>query len=323
MSAATESNTSNMTISSNVLTVFKYLIQIVLSPFNIILPLIQKIFLLNKYLLNHFIFIPLKLLFLITIYIPFIKIPIIIPLKFILELNDDWNEKNVSWFQSQIELFLINVIHFFMVNVFLGIFVGILTGLNLKFIRFLLTWNENKTSNVADKPLVKKKSYKSSPKLSKYSPKSKSKIKSIQPNSKKFPLNLDEVIIPDVNTDFTWETLGISQLPSLNKTISTGINPNVTHNIRDFKKTSMSSDEKVLIYEDDDGYQYSYNEKKLDEMNPNSQLHLRNENQLSNISEEEEEPGHDSSQFSTTQNDTFKTSFMSIKEEVEESVEKK
>lgn len=239
-------------------------------------------------------------MFLITIYIPFIKIPIVIPIKFLLELNDDWNEKTLSWFQSQIELLLINIIHFFMVNVFLGIFVGILTGLNLKFIRYLLTWNETKSTN--NKPLVKK--------ASKGSPKKLKAIKSKPTSFKKFPLNFDQVIIPDS----VEEALGISQLPSTNKTISTGINPNVTHNIRTFKKSSGSSDEDILIYEDDDGYSYAQDEVKSDSVNQST---LSPKNQLSNISEEEEPSSNDSSQFSTLPNDTFKTSFVSIKEEVE------
>lgn len=118
-------------------TVLKYAYTIIMSPFTIIFPVIASFYNINKYLLSHFIFIPIQLLLTITIFIP-LSLPLI-PIKYLLEFN---KLDNVSFLQF--ELFFINVLHFFMVNVFLGLFVGVFTGLNLKVIRLLLTWEKKK-----------------------------------------------------------------------------------------------------------------------------------------------------------------------------------
>lgn len=60
-------------------------------------------------IISHTIIIPLKIFFKISIYIPFLKIPVIIPLVYLLELHEI---KSTDWILAQIELFSITTLHF-------------------------------------------------------------------------------------------------------------------------------------------------------------------------------------------------------------------
>jgi hypothetical protein len=343
--------TSSDDTDSLVLTIIRTIYSL---PIIIVAPVITRFINVNKFILNHFIFIPLRLLFLITIYIPFIKVPVVLPIKFILELNDDFTSRGIPWFQSQIELFFINIIHFFMVNVFLGIFVGAVAGMNLKVIRYFLTWetdpnhkplnNKPASSNLYPMSTTSSGSHIVYPNanidhMDDVSPKlPRSPAKPVETPK---PLSfLDSVVVAasEMEPSTTLEALGISELPSTDraKSISTSIKQHLTHNIRDrTNKLSRSESSDVFMYEDDDGYNYSYEEPRSEDNEstetPNKALgppRSRSRSpktsplsQLSNIVEEEEPTSKEESSNSTnlfteapSNSDTVKTSVSAIKE---------
>ncbi|KAK6868724.1 hypothetical protein K6H11_004096 [Candida tropicalis] len=86
----------------------------------------------------HTIIIPLQLAFKITIYIPFIKIPILDPLIYLLELQDFKIRDNEQWIINQINLFLITGIHYVGACLIIGAGVGIWMGINLSLINLIL-----------------------------------------------------------------------------------------------------------------------------------------------------------------------------------------
>ncbi|RCK59248.1 hypothetical protein Cantr_07711 [Candida viswanathii] len=85
----------------------------------------------------HTIIIPLQLAFKITIYIPFIKIPILDPLIYLLELQDFKIRNNEQWIINQINLFLITGIHYVLACLIIGAGVGIWMGVNLSLINLV------------------------------------------------------------------------------------------------------------------------------------------------------------------------------------------
>ena len=96
----------------------------------------------------HTIIIPLQLAFKITIYIPFIKIPILDPLIYLLELQDFKIRDNEQWIINQINLFLITGIHYVGACLIIGAGVGIWMGINLSLINLIL-----KVPNFDDKTI--------------------------------------------------------------------------------------------------------------------------------------------------------------------------
>ncbi|KAK6456445.1 uncharacterized protein RJT20DRAFT_44742 [Scheffersomyces xylosifermentans] len=97
-------------------------------------------------LVKHAIVIPLQLLVDIMVYNLFIRIPIVIPLKYLLELNgvEHGEDEDFTWLMAQLQLFVVNAFHYLMVSAFLGVAVGAIMGFNLVIIRYLFTWGKNK-----------------------------------------------------------------------------------------------------------------------------------------------------------------------------------
>ncbi|CAX40131.1 conserved hypothetical protein [Candida dubliniensis CD36] len=87
-------------------------------------------------IISHTIIIPLKLFFKISIYIPFLKIPVIVPLIYLLELHEI---KDTKWILTQIELFSITTLHFLIVCIILGGIVGTIAGINMSAISIVLS----------------------------------------------------------------------------------------------------------------------------------------------------------------------------------------
>jgi hypothetical protein len=153
---------------------------------------------------------------------------------------------------------------------------------------------------------------------------------------------LDTVVVAasEMEPSTTLEALGISELPSTDraKSISTSIKQHLTHNIRDrSNKLFKSEGSDMFMYEDDDGYNYSYEEPCSGEDNstettnkssglapPRSRSRSPKTpslSQLSNIVEEEEPTSKEESSNSTnlfteapSNSDTVKTSVSAIKE---------
>ncbi|CAN3360311.1 hypothetical protein DICA3_D10528 [Diutina catenulata] len=186
----------------------------------------------NVYVIKHTLLIPLKLLFVITVYIPFIKLPVLTPAKYMLELDNDWYaDKSASWFSGQVELFIVNIVHFVMVNVFLGVIVGLLTGFNLKAIRYVLTWKPRKSHK------------KKTPKWARH--------------SRQFVAELsNHVVTEDVPSRVpSIKDLGLSQLPATKATVSTSAeNYPSTNTMRQRSAPQSPSSTNAMLYEDDDGY---------------------------------------------------------------------
>lgn len=103
----------------------------------------------------HTIIIPLQLAFKITIYIPFIKIPILDPLIYLLELQDFKIRDNEQWIINQINLFLITGIHYVGACLIIGAGVGIWMGINLSLINLILKV-PNFDDNTIDSYKIKK-----------------------------------------------------------------------------------------------------------------------------------------------------------------------
>lgn len=201
--------------------------------------MIRKLIEANVYLVKHTVLIPLKLLFIITVYIPFIKLPVLWPARHILELEPDWYaDKLMLWLGGQVELFIISIVHFVMVNVFLGVIVGVLTGFNLKAIRYVLTW----------KPKEKKRKQKRTPRWAR--------------DSRQFVLDLAllHVVVEPPNAKRTplIEDLGLSQLPLTKSTVLLLLQPfGPTNTMRQRQSLPLlpSSANSTGLYDDDDGYQ--------------------------------------------------------------------
>lgn len=240
--------------------------------------MIRKVFDANVSLIKHMVLIPLKLLFVITVYIPFVKLPVLIPAKFLFDLETDWQaDILILWLSSQLELLVLSCIHFVMVNVFLGIIVGLLTGFNLKAIRYVLTW------------------------------KPKSKIKKKPPKwarqSRRFVLELalSNVVVeenPQAKRTPLLEDIGLSQLPAPKLMIVTLLLQfDLTNNMRQRtlgKSLPNRASALTLEYEDDDGYS-AYISMLLDSLSlpaidsANLPLSSTRRSSLHNIDEVEEE----------------------------------
>lgn len=253
--------------------------------------MIRKVLDANVSLIKHTVLIPLKLLFVITVYIPFIKLPVLLPAKFLLDLESDWQaDILILWLSSQIELLVLSCIHFVMVNVFLGIIVGLLTGFNLKAIRYVLTW------------------------------KPKSKLKKKTPKwarqSRQFVLELalSNVVIddyPQAKRTPLLEDIGLSQLPAPKLMVVTLLLQfGLTNNMRQRtlgKSLPTRNAALTLEYEDDDGYS-AYISMALDSLSllakdfSNLPLSPTRRSSLHNIDEVEEEDPKESTPRASTKN---------------------
>ncbi|RLV89213.1 hypothetical protein JA1_005263 [Spathaspora sp. JA1] len=103
----------------------------ILAPFRLLLAI-------NLFIITNAVFIPISLVINIMVYTPLIKIPIVIPLRYFLEL-DKGNFDDFGWLAGQVELFFLTLFHFVMVSFYIGIIVGLITWMNLSAIRFVLT----------------------------------------------------------------------------------------------------------------------------------------------------------------------------------------
>lgn len=154
-------------------------------------------------IISHTIIIPLKIFFKISIYIPFLKIPVIIPLVYLLELHEI---KSTDWILAQIELFSITTLHFLIVCIFLGGIVGTIAGINMSAISIVLSGEPivstpattTTTTNIASgKPSVKTAGVDKS-KLEQVWEKSLGTGFSNENEGLGIKKKLEEVIIPDI-----------------------------------------------------------------------------------------------------------------------------
>ncbi|EGW34071.1 uncharacterized protein SPAPADRAFT_65251 [Spathaspora passalidarum NRRL Y-27907] len=193
---------------------------VVASIVNAILAPFKLVFAINLFILSNAVFIPLSLMVNIMIYTPLIKIPIIIPLRYFLELEDGKFD-DLNWIAGQIELFFLTLFHFVMVSFYIGVIVGVVTWMNLSAIRFVLTLplkeDEQMTQNKQPLPIEESNSRR----------------------QQLFDL-IDPVIVPDVNLKNRVRNKidarrGLTPL-SENNSVSSAITPQ---------------------YEDDDGYHFT------------------------------------------------------------------
>lgn len=102
-----------------------------------------------SFVLNDLIWTPIVLFVSIVVYTPFLRLPFI-PVRYFLELDDGYDPK---WLFEQTRLFVITVLHFAIASAMIGLFVGILSGISLKIIRFVfgLVIREKVNSKTAPK----------------------------------------------------------------------------------------------------------------------------------------------------------------------------
>ncbi|ODV82034.1 uncharacterized protein CANTADRAFT_132441 [Suhomyces tanzawaensis NRRL Y-17324] len=112
-------------------------LSIVLAPFRLAYNVTSYTVNLVVSAVSHTIVIPVLLTFNIMIYTPFIRMPFVGPLVWLLELNNSEHVSDYDWLSQQLHLFLVNAFHFVLVAVYIGVIVGVLSGLNLKVIRFV------------------------------------------------------------------------------------------------------------------------------------------------------------------------------------------
>ncbi|CAI5755751.1 unnamed protein product [Candida verbasci] len=138
------------------------IIQIFLSP-------VLTIHEINKFIFFNTVYIPVSLVFTICLYIPFIKLPILKPLIYLLELENFEIFEDISWIKTQFELFLITTLHFIICSIYIGIGIGVISGLNLSTIQFIFSlsipeeiknfeqiWDEKANNMLIDPPRIKK-----------------------------------------------------------------------------------------------------------------------------------------------------------------------
>lgn len=213
-------------------------------------------------LVLHLLLIPIQLLVLITIYTALIKIPIVIPLSYVLELNDSNPERaDNAWLAAQLHLFFVNFTHFAMVSVFLGICAGTILGWNIIGIRYLLTWGKRKT----------KKGSRSLYKSYQGSKVSTRNANISSPDRKRFVTPVSSAKSSPRRDASAQSTPLLSRLLNTvvvddhTETRATGSNIHTSGNLRG-RLTNKTKQE--LVYEDDDGYSYSMYSKRLKEQLP-------------------------------------------------------
>ncbi|KAI5962537.1 uncharacterized protein KGF55_003613 [Candida pseudojiufengensis] len=123
------------------------------TTFKIITAPITFTYFIIKTLFINIIYLPLLYLFSICFYIPLFKLPIWIPIRYILELNPDPQSKlssqlliednggshSLNWLMSQFNLFTLVTFHFILTSIYIGIGIGLIMGFQLSFISWFFT----------------------------------------------------------------------------------------------------------------------------------------------------------------------------------------
>lgn len=226
--------------------------------------------------------VPLFVAFDLMVYTTFIKIPIIIPLKYLLELDDGEKIQDFSWMKDQVLLFTTTALHFVFANILIGLFVGYITGNSMRVVKLILL------SKSKEKP------------QNSFAFKTKS-VKTNQRSVQTTPF-LNEFI----NTVTAADPLKKTHTPHTEdlltplKTSTTGSSPILRENqlLRErLKNKKILVQDGLNLYEDDDGYNYTMGEEyaagPLRPINPGSFS-----SPDSTIPEESEESPQESSQES-------------------------
>lgn len=196
-------------------------INVLLSPFKLFIAI-------NVFIVVNTIIIPFSLLLNIMIYTPLVKLPIVIPLKYLLELQDV-KFTDYHWLSHQVELFVLTLFHFVMVSIYIGITVGVFTWVNLSAIRYVLTLPLELTEDKQSKNRIELE-----PATEKKNKTTITPDHRIQDQDTGYYDFLNQVVVPDV-VEPRQQALSAQTLPS-------EISPEETHH---------------HVYEDDDGYIYT------------------------------------------------------------------
>lgn len=235
------------------------IISVVLFPAIASFKLIQAAVLFLVWIIQHTVIVPLFVAFDLMVYTTFIKIPIIIPLKYLLELEDGENIQDLSWMKDQVLLFTTSALHFVIANVLIGLLVGYITGNWMRVVKLILL------SKPKEKP---KNSF-------------AFKIKSEKTNEKSVQTTpfLNEFINSVTVADPLKKThlAHTEDLLTPLKTTSTGTSSMLRENqlLRErLKNKKILVQDGLNLYEDDDGYNYTVGEEyaagPLSPMNPGS-----------------------------------------------------
>ncbi|KAK6199546.1 uncharacterized protein RJT21DRAFT_121928 [Scheffersomyces amazonensis] len=92
-------------------------------------------------IIRHLLITPLYLALYIVGYTVFVKIPVVLPLRYLLELDDEFRSygdvaesEELKWLMSQVQLFVLEVIHFGLASIVIGVFVGAAVSVGLRVI---------------------------------------------------------------------------------------------------------------------------------------------------------------------------------------------